>query len=131
MFAALIGPVLKGVFGIVDKVVEDKDLANKIKDAISTRQHDLESTELKGAISIILAEAQGSWLQRNWRPLLMLIVILIVANNYLVFPYLELVFPDTIKMLELPDKLWNLLMIGVGGYVTGRSGEKMIKTWKE
>jgi hypothetical protein len=27
--------------------------------------------------------------------------------------------------IELPDELWNLLMIGVGGYIVGRSGEKI------
>ena len=28
-------------------------------------------------------------------------------------------------ILELPDKLWNLFQIGVGGYVIGRSAEKI------
>ena len=131
LLGALIGPVVKGIFGIIDQAVEDKDKANELKASILARQHELESTELKGAISIILAEAKGSWLQRNWRPMLMLVVIIIVANNFIVFPYLHFVFPDVVTMLELPDALWDLLMIGVGGYVVGRSGEKMVKTWKD
>jgi hypothetical protein len=32
-------------------------------------------------------------------------------------------------MLELPDKLWNLLTIGVGGYVVGRSAEKIAESY--
>ena len=31
----------------------------------------------------------------------------------------------------LPEELWNLLMIGVGGYVVGRSGEKIAKNIKK
>lgn len=78
--------------------------------------------------SIIIAEAQGqSWLQRNWRPLLMLTIIAIVANNYVIFPYAAL-FTAKVKMLELPANLWALLKIGVGGYIVGRSAESITKT---
>jgi len=75
--------------------------------------------------SIVLAEIQGkSWLQRNWRPLLMSVIIVIVANNYILFPYAS-IFTDKVTILVLPDKLWNLMTIGVGGYIGGRSLEKI------
>ena len=32
--------------------------------------------------------------------------------------------------IPLPDELWNLLMIGVGGYIVGRSGEKIAEKVK-
>ena len=80
---------------------------------------------------VIIAEAQGqSWLQRNWRPLLMLLAMSIVANNYIIYPYIKLLF-DAGVMLELPDHLWQLLKIGVGGYVVGRSAEKITEVWKK
>ena len=129
MLAALIPSLLKGVFGIVDQVVEDKDEANRIKAAITERQQDLESQEMEGRVKIILAEAQGSWLQSNWRPLLMLVAIIIIANNFLVVPYAT-AMGLTIPTLELPDALWNLLTVGVGGYVLGRSGEKIMHNYK-
>jgi len=31
-------------------------------------------------------------------------------------------------ILEFPDKLWSLLQIGVGGYVIGRSAEKIAES---
>lgn len=130
MFAALIGPILTGIFNIVDEVVEDKDAANKLKAALTQRQMELESQELKGRIDIILAEAKGSWLQRNWRPVLMMLIVVIVANNFLIVPYanaLGAAMPD----LALPDALWNLMMIGVGGYIVGRSGEKIAGNFKK
>lgn len=32
---------------------------------------------------------------------------------------------------DIPPDMWDLLKLGVGGYVVGRSAEKSIKTWKE
>lgn len=122
---ALAGPLIKGLFGIVDKAVEDKDAANRIKAEIAARQQDLVNTELKGAIEIILAEARGNWLQRSWRPLLMLVVIFIIANNYILVPYVSM-FTEKVAVLELPQGLWTLMVTGVGGYIVGRSTEKVI-----
>ena len=78
-----------------------------------------------------MAEAKGeSWLQRNWRPILMLTIVAIVANNYLIYPYLSL-FTEKAMVLELPERLWNLMTLGVGGYIAGRSAEKIIDRWKK
>lgn len=129
----IIGKVIEGAFGIVDKLVEDKDKANQLKHEIQAQFMQLDysafETEINKRAEIIVAEATGqSWLQRNWRPLLMLVAIGVVANNYLIYPYLAL-FGVPATVLELPDKLWNLLTLGVGGYVVGRSAEKIATTW--
>jgi predicted MFS family arabinose efflux permease len=86
--------------------------------------------QIKAQKEIIVAEIKNGWLSRNWRPILMLTIVAIVANNYIVYPYLSM-FTDNVKILSLPDKLWNLMQIGVGGYIVGRSGEKIIETWKK
>lgn len=72
-------------------------------------------------------EMQGNWLQRSWRPLLMLSLVFIVINNYILLPY----FPNVFTGLDLPNHLWELLKIGVGGYVVGRSIEKAADKWKK
>ena len=80
---------------------------------------------------IVKAEAQGeSWLQRNWRPVLMMSIVAIVVNNYILVPYGQMFFPGNVAVLDLPPALWDLMKIGVGGYVVGRTGEKVVKTWK-
>jgi hypothetical protein len=33
---------------------------------------------------------------------------------------------DVEALNEVPDKLWNLISIGLGGYIVGRSAEKTI-----
>jgi hypothetical protein len=130
MLAALIPAVIGLVGKAIDKAVPDAGKAQELKSAIGEHIYSLAQTELQGAINIILAEAQGeSWLQRNWRPLLMMTCIAIVANNYVLYPYLRLFF-SAAPMLDMPTELWNLLQIGVGGYVVGRSVEKGIDLWR-
>ncbi len=126
MFPAIIGPLLSGLLGVVDKAVEDKDQANQIKAKLNEIALSGEMKELQAAADIIIAEAKGeSWLQRNWRPLLMVLFGVIVANNYVIVP----VFGT--PAADIPPDMWDLLKLGVGGYVVGRTAEKALKTWKE
>ena len=77
---------------------------------------DLEREKLAARASLIAAEIGGqSWLQRNWRPITML-------------SFLVLVILDAFGLLvfRLSDEAWLLLQIGLGGYVVGRSAEKML-----
>jgi len=130
----VIGSVIEQVLGLVDQAVTDKDEANRIKQEITLRLAEMDfqeaQNELRAQASIILGEIQGeSWLQRSWRPILMLSVVAIVVINYILYPYLSLLgLPATV--LELPDELFELMSIGVGGYVLGRSVEKGIGAWK-
>lgn len=69
---------------------------------------------------IVEAEAKGqSWLQRNWRPILMFICMFIVFNNYVLVPYFNL--PSVL----LDERIWGLMEMGITGYVAGRSLEKI------
>ena len=136
MWNALIAPVA-GLFtkalDIVDDLVPDKDLANKIKAQLQQRIMDISNGEflalLKAQTSIIVAEVQGAWLQRNWRPMLMCLFGIIIANNYLLYPYMSLFWTEA-PMLDIPPDMWSLLKLGVSGYVVGRTAEKVVTEWK-
>jgi len=79
---------------------------------------------------IIQAEANGEgWLQRNWRPITMLTFVFIIANNYILYPYITL-FGGKAIALTIPPDMWGLLKLGLGGYVVGRSIEKSFKVYK-
>lgn len=126
MLPMIIGPLLTGLLGVVDKAVEDKDQAAIIKSRMSELALSGSLKELESAANIIVAEAQGdSWLQRNWRPLLMVMFGVIIANNYIVVPIFNTPAAD------IPPDMWDLLKLGVGSYVVGRSAEKGLKNWKQ
>lgn len=68
--------------------------------------------------AILAEEARGNWLQRSWRPLVMLtFVVIILIGAFTSLPILA----DT-------SRFWDLLEVGLGGYVVGRSGEKIVGT---
>lgn len=127
-FIPIIGKALEKGLDIVDDLVEDKDKANELKAAIRqqvlVQQHDQLVNELEAQSKIILAEARGGFLQRNWRPLTMMIFVLIVANNYLIFPYISM-WTDKAIVLEFPSAFWGLLTIGIGGYIGSKTVERI------
>lgn len=85
----------------------------KSKLTMQALEYELKLTQAKA--SVITAEANGnSWLQRSWRPISMLV-------------FLGLVVMDTLGLtaFRLAPQAWDLLQIGIGGYVIGRSAEKV------
>jgi hypothetical protein len=88
---------------------------------------DFESERLNAQRDIIVAEAKGeSWLQRNWRPLSMMVFVIIIANNFIFVPYAKS-FGMDVPMLDIPEGMWTLLTVGIGGYIGGRTVEKVLK----
>lgn len=106
-----------------------KEKLTRLENEITFKLIETYNNEIEAKKEIIVAEAKGGWLKSNWRPILMLTIVAIVANNYILVPYLSM-FTDKVTLLELPDKLWNLMIMGVGGYIAGRTGEKITKTIK-
>ena len=123
------GEAVKGVTDLVGQFVEDKDKAHELETAIKNKLVSLEQEVVKAQRDIIVAEANSqSFIARNWRPIMMLTFVFIIANNYILFPYVQL-FGGTALELEIPEAMWGLLKLGVGGYVVGRSGEKMVESY--
>jgi len=119
---SFISSLVSPVTDLIGKYVEDKDKANELRGEMFRVQTELsekligyETKLLDGKAKIITAEATGkSWIQRNWRPITML-------------TFLVLVVGDSLGLLvnRLAPEAWTLLQIGIGGYIVGRSVEKV------
>ena len=113
------GSVIKDLMSGLDKLFtskEEKIIAeNAIKQILLQKQLELQKMQT----DVIITEAKGNWLQRSWRPILMLSFGFIVINVKFIGPLFGLPIPP----LEL--EFWELLKIGIGGYVVGRSAEKI------
>lgn len=119
-----------GIFEPAVKLVDDLHTSDeeklqmqreikKVENELLARVIDYEGQLLESQSKIITAEATGqSWLQRNWRPITML-------------TFLVLVVIDSLGWLPNPlaDEAWLLLQIGLGGYVAGRSAEKITQQY--
>lgn len=77
-------------------------------------------TELaKAGAEIVRTEAASeNWLASSWRPLLML-----VFGGLIVARWFGWAAPDLAEAEYL--KLWDIVQLGLGGYVIGRSVEKV------
>lgn len=75
---------------------------------------------VKAGASIIKAEAESaSWLTRSWRPITMLTFTALIVARWLGFAA-----PDLNEAEYLA--LWDIVQLGLGGYVIGRSAEKIV-----
>jgi len=113
---------------LVSEVIVDKDKANEISAALyatevqmASKVVEYEEKLIEAQSSALNAEAQGeSWLQRNWRPITMLTFTSLVVAKWLGLT-VETGISESIEI-----QLMELIKIGMGGYVIGRSAEKII-----
>lgn len=112
----------KALDGIITNETERLEARKQVAEVIMSKLNDLAAHQRE----VLLAELGGSKLQRNWRPVVMLCFAFIIVYHYFLQPVLG-IWLD-IPAITLPNKFWNLLEIGLGGYVIGRSVEKVAHT---
>lgn len=121
----MISSIIKFVNNVVDKAFPDKTKAEEIKAALQGQILSLSTKQLESATNIIVAEASGeSWLQRNWRPLVMMWFAGLVGAHWMGFTPSNLSEATVIELLAI-------VKVGIGGYVVGRSAEKVVKEYKK
>jgi hypothetical protein len=97
---------------LADKVFDTKEKADEFKAAMD-----------RAAADVIMTEAKGeSWLQRNWRPITMLFFLVLLGSYW--FGYAPEYLIENPSVVE---RVFFLLQIGIGGYIGGRSVEKIAK----
>jgi hypothetical protein len=105
---------------LIDRLWPDQEKRDQARLALMEMAQKGELAELTGRAEIVKTEAASShWLAANWRPLLMLTFgALIVAR------WFGWAAPNLSEAEYL--KLWDIVELGIGGYVLGRSAEKVL-----
>ena len=118
--------IINSVSGVLDKFIttdaEKLKAKQEISDLITTKLTELASYQR----DVLVAEIQGNALQRSWRPIVMLAFAFIIVFHYFLQPLISHWY--AMPNIELPDQFWSLLELGMGGYVVGRSVEKVADT---
>ena len=91
------------------------------KNSALQKINELGNTLINASTKIIIAEASGNWLQRSWRPLIMLMFGVIIFYNM----FLALLF--SLPVTDIKPEMWELMKLGLGGFVIGRTAEKIAK----
>lgn len=119
LIADLFKPAVKLIDDLHTSKEEKLDMQvqlESIRKEVVLTMLEYESSLAKSKAKIISAEAAGaSWLQRVWRPVTMIFFLVLIAGDIF-----------GLSTYRLPEQAWTLLQIGLGGYVVGRSGEKII-----
>jgi hypothetical protein len=119
---------IEAIGGVLGKFIASPE--DKLKAQLELTKIEMELREkilqadvemAKAGASVITAEAtSGNWLASSWRPVLMYVFTYVVFHNYVVAPVFHA------ASVPIPPDLWDLLRIGIGGYIGGRSLEKIV-----
>jgi FtsH-binding integral membrane protein len=111
MILSFLGPIASKYF---DNQAKRDAFMAETRSALMANQ----TAMLDAQKGIITAEATGGWLQRNWRPILMLWFSGLIGAYWFGFTAPNL-------PAEAITGLLDIVYIGIGGYVVGRSVEKV------
>jgi len=122
----LIRPLIQPVSDIVDQAVVDKDERERLKYQIELAMVRQAGAVEQAARDVLVAEIKGdSWLQRSWRPICMLTFLIMLVSYWFGLT------PDVVNENETAlEACFNLLSLGLGGYVLTRGGEKIMREYK-
>ena len=128
---SLVKNLAKPVTDVIDDVNTSKEEKMLIEKAILEMEQNASDLLVETQGKIIEAEAKSEhFLTSTWRPITALVFVAIVANNYIIAPYTGALFGTEI-MLEIPNQMWDLITLMIGGYVGSRGVEKVVKEWKK
>lgn len=99
---------------------EDKAKREWAEQAFITQVLDRAQTMEVAAAGIVKAEAEsGNWLTASWRPLTMLTFVTLIVARWMGYSAPGITEAEILK-------LWDIVQLGLGGYVIGRSAEKIL-----
>jgi len=97
----------------------------KTTNAVNIKLIELESQLIEAQAKVLTVEMQSdSWLGKNWRPTTMLIFVSLIVSTWLGFNASGLTEAMILKLLDI-------VQVGLGGYVIGRSVEKVAFSVKD
>jgi hypothetical protein len=116
----LLIPALAPILGkVVGNLFPDPEQKAKAEQEVLVQLMQHQQQIETAAASIIQAEAASShWLAANWRPITMLVFLCLIVARWFGWAAPNLAEAEYIK-------LWSIVEFGLGGYVVGRSVEKI------
>lgn len=122
---------LDGLFTSDEERLKAKNMLEKIRNELKTTLITSFIELTKAQKDIIIAETQGeSWLQRNWRPATMALFAYIIANEYIIAPYVSVFWGVDLQPKAIDPEMWKLLTLGMGGYVSALGLKRVVESSK-
>ena len=121
MGSALIS-LVPAILELFNRVVPDAQKQKEAAAELMKMMVEGDVKDVEARANVIIAELNsGNKLASLWRPLMMLVFLVLIVCAW--FGFIPQNMPDI-----MIDRIFNLLEIGMGGYVVGRSVEKIVGT---
>lgn len=124
----MLGSIIQGIFGLGSTVISTifgikKEKSQIIESALNVMNNAnaSESEKARAAALIIVAENQSGGIAAMWRPMLMCVFAGLILSYW--FGYT----PSNMPVTHV-DRVFDLLELGIGGYVGGRTIEKVVQS---
>lgn len=105
---------------LIDRLWPDPTQRDQARLAMLELAQKGELSELVGRAEIVKTEAASQhWLAASWRPITMLTFTALIVARWLGWSAPGITEAEVLK-------LWSIVELGLGGYVIGRSAEKII-----
>jgi Holin of 3TMs, for gene-transfer release len=116
--------MLDGVLGLagtlIDRLIPDQGARDQARLQLLEMAQRGDLQRIAAQAAIIRTEAgSGHWLAANWRPLCMLTFAALIVARWMGWSAPGMTEAEALK-------LWNIVELGLGGYVIGRSAEKIV-----
>ena len=128
--ALIASPILKSSLELLIPVVHDVlgggKAADKIVGRIQLKALEIDGKHIAAQQAVLEKELDGNWLQRSWRPIAMFVFVFLLVWQMMFIPLINAVWPDSIIAdAKLTYQIIEVIKWGMGGYIVGRSGEKI------
>ena len=119
-FLALLPALMPVVSKGLDRLFPDPtEKAKAESEMMNQFMQDIDKLNIAAAQIIQQEAASSHWLAANWRPLTMVVFVMLIVARWFGFTAPNLAPEEYIK-------LWDIVELGLGGYVIGRSVEKIL-----
>lgn len=131
----LAGPLVDSITDVIKSIQQRKlseaEARAEVEKVVAATIEQVASTEIQARRDVLIAELRGeSWLQRNWRPIVALTAFFSYWFVIIAYPFLhawDWLPPVRFGEVGLQNMFW-LTTVAVGGYIGGRTVEKVVRS---
>lgn len=123
--------IIKLVLPVFDKLIPDVNAREKAKEELTKTLLENQTAIMSAMKDTMAADAASeSWLTRSARPIVVMWSLAMITWVVL-SPIFNLQTATLTALSGVPDSLWNLVSVGIGGYMLARTVEKGMANWKK
>ena len=123
--------IITAISGVLTRIIPDPDKRIQVEADIHRALLENQSA-IYGAMKDVMAAdaASDSWLTKNARPIVVMWCLVMIT--WVVFsPMFGLQGATIAALRAVPSDLWNLVTVGIGGYILAKSAVDVAKALKK